>query len=138
MAGYSPNPLVKKLGIKAGHRLAVLDAPPHYDALVAPLPPGVVHGAVEEGDLDVIHLFVTERDRLEEALPPLMRAIVPNGMIWISWPKRASKVPTTVTEDVIRAVALPLHLVDIKVCAVDAVWSALKLVIRKEWRGRTE
>lgn len=130
--GYSGTPLAKKLGIKPGHRLRLEGAPADYDALVAPLPEGVAR--VADGPADVVHVFTTARAELAARLPALMEAIRPDGTIWVSWPKKAAKVPTDVTEDVVREVALPLGLVDVKVCAVDAVWSGLKLVIRKELR----
>jgi hypothetical protein len=84
--------------------------------------------------VDLVVCFVTERETLAERLEPLREAIRPAGMAWIAWPKRASKVPTTITEDVVRELALPLGLVDVKVCAIDAVWSGLKLVLRRELR----
>lgn len=132
MAGYSGTPLIKKLGIKDGMRIAFLYAPDHYRALLGELPDGVSEEA--DSTLDFIHAFFTERIDFELEIPELMSQIARNGMIWISWPKKASKVPTTMTEDVIREVALPIGLVDVKVCAVDEVWSGLKLVIRKELR----
>ena len=131
MAGYSGTPLIKKLGIKEGFRLWFHHAPTHYEALLGPLPLGV--GAAQT-DCDFIHAFYTERSSFSADVVQLMAAIKRDGMIWISWPKKASKVPSDMSEDVVRAVALPLGLVDIKVCAVDEVWSGLKLVIRKELR----
>jgi hypothetical protein len=133
MAGYSGTPLGKKLGIKPGSRIAVVDAPSDYRALVPDLPADVTIGLGT--GLDLIHLFVTARKALARQVPALMKRLTPAGSLWVSWPKKASNVPTDVTEDVIRAVALPLGLVDIKVCAVDEVWSGLKLVRRKETRG---
>lgn len=129
MTGYSGKPLVVKLGIKPGFRLVVLNPPPSYDQLVAPLPDAVTFHQASEGRLDCIHLFVTEYAVLEQQLPYLRAQIVANGMIWVSWPKRASKLPSDISEDAIRNLALSLGLVDVKVCAVDAVWSGLKLVI---------
>ncbi len=132
--GYSGTPLAKKLGIKPSHRLLVIDAPSDYESMVDPLPSGVEFGEKADPGVDLVHAFVTESDVLERMLGTLRRQLRPDAAIWISWPKRSSKLATTVTEDVIRDVALPLGLVDIKVCAVSDVWSALKLVVRKELR----
>lgn len=134
MAGYSGTPLARKLGIKAGGTVLAVDAPPGYRALLEPLPPDVRFAARLTADTAIVHLFVTRRRRLEQLLPQYRERLDPQGMIWASWPKKASGVATDVTEDVIRSVALPLGLVDVKVCAVDAVWSGLKLVIRRELR----
>lgn len=134
MAGYSGTPLVKKLGIKAGFRLYVKNPPANYQELIAPLPPGVRQLRRLTNKLDMIHFFTTSRIELTAEIEKFMSRIKQNGMIWVSWPKKASKVPTDVTEDVIREVILPLGLVDVKVCAADATWSGLKLVIRKENR----
>jgi hypothetical protein len=135
-AGYSGTPLSKKLGMSGGLRVAVLNAPPHYWELVADALAGL--RVLEPGTepLDLVHIFVTRRSELRERLPALLEEIEQNGMIWVSWPKKSSGVVTDVTEDVIREEALPLGLVDVKVCAVDMVWSGLKLVIRKELRRR--
>lgn len=132
MAGYSGTPLAKKLGIKPGFRIAAPGAPKNFRELLEPLPENVVF--VEDLDVDLIHFFSKERCELESALPRFLAAMPPDGTIWISWPKKASKVATDITEDVIRDVALPLGLVDVKVCAIDEIWSGLKLVIRKENR----
>lgn len=134
MAGYSGTPLAKKLGIKEGDKLYTKNAPSHYLELLAPLPIGVEVTARLSDNLDLAHFFTHKRSELEKSLPALMEKIKQNGMIWVSWPKKASKLPTDITEDVIREVALPLGLVDVKVCAVDEIWSGLKLVIRKEKR----
>lgn len=134
-AGYSGTPLAKKLGFADGIPVYVVDAPDHYRDLIGTAP-GVIWRKTPGKGLAIAHLFVRERAKLANALPALMNAVAPDGAIWVSWPKRASGVETDITEDVIRAVALPLGLVDIKVCAVDDVWSGLKLVIRKELRGR--
>lgn len=132
--GYSGTPLAKKLGIAADSRVATQDAPADYRALLAPLPAGVAFDARVSRDTDVVHVFVTTEARLRQALVTLRTAIRSDACVWVSWPKKASRVPTDVTEDVIRTVALPLGFVDIKVCAVSEVWSGLKLVIRKELR----
>ena len=134
MAGYSPTPLNKKLGIKPDFRVGLKNAPADYARLIAPLPSGASLSTRFRNGIDLFHLFTKSRHELEQQLPVLMQRIHQDGMIWVSWPKKAAKVPTDVTEDVIRDVALPLGLVDVKVCAVDDVWSGLKLVIRKELR----
>ncbi len=133
MAGYSGTPLAKKLGIKPGTKLFTIAAPGHYDELLAPLPDGVKR--VRKIDAaDVAHFFVTARVRLDKELRAALPKMKQDAAIWISWPKQAAKVETDITEDTIREVALPLGLVDIKVCAVDETWSGLKLVIRKQLR----
>ncbi len=140
-AGYSGTPLPRKLGLKDGQRAAFIALPdnlnwlaeavPFLECLLADVPPG---SGSNWSDLDIVHAFVTEASVLGGALPTLHKAIAPAGMIWVSWPKRVSKRLTDITEDVIRRLALPLGLVDVKVCAVDEVWSGLKLVIRKALR----
>lgn len=134
MAGYSGTPLSKKLGIKDRTKLHLRNAPDHYLRLVAPLPEGVKLMSRVTPETDLIHLFATKRTLLAKELASLLGKLKPDGAIWVSWPKRASKVVTDITEDTIREVALPLGLVDIKVCAVDDTWSGLKLVIRRENR----
>ena len=134
MAGYSGTPLAKKLGIKSESRIWAPGAPRGYKRLISPLPEGVKLTARAAHELDIIHFFTKSRRELAAALPGLIPCIKRDGAIWISWPKKASKVETDVTEDLIRTLALPLHLVDVKVCAVDEVWSGLKLVIRKQHR----
>ena len=130
MSGYSGTPLVQKLGIKPGHFVYVVSPPGDYAALVGSLPENVRVVTRWSGAPQVIHVFVTERADLERQLKELQAKMPQDGMIWVSWPKKSAKIPTSVTEDVIRQVALPLGLVDVKVCAVDEVWSGLKLVIR--------
>jgi len=138
MAGYSGTPLAKKLGIDVGSRIYLSDAPKNYLKLVAPPPEGARVVRKIDGETDIVHIFSTERARLAAALRATLKRIKPDGTIWVSWPKKSSKVSTDVTEDTIRQVALPMGLVDIKVCAVDQVWSGLKLVVRKEnRRGRS-
>ncbi len=132
MAGYSGTPLIKKLGIKDRMRVLFLHAPDHYGALLADLPSGLDETATD--GINFIHTFYYERADFEQELPNLMSQLARDGMIWISWPKKASKVLTTMSEDIIREVALPMGLVDVKVCAVDEIWSGLKLMIRKELR----
>jgi hypothetical protein len=133
MAGYSGTPLAKKLGVKPGSALFVVAAPGHYDELLAPLPEGVKR--VRKIDAaDVAHFFETSRARMEKDLRSAVSKMQQDAAIWISWPKKAAKVAADITEDTVREVALPLGLVDIKVCAVDETWSGLKLVIRRELR----
>jgi hypothetical protein len=134
MAGYSGTPLAKKLGIKPGTLLCVVNAPANYAALLAPLPEDVWIVPEAADELDIVHVFVKRRSELVELINVYKDKIKQNGAIWVSWPKKAAKITTDVTEDTVREVALPLGLVDIKVCAVDEVWSGLKLVIRKENR----
>ena len=131
--GYSGTPLVKKLCYKDGMRVW-FDAMP--DSVLAEIDmPDLVNLAAPGPDLDAAHIFVTERADMEAKLAMLRSLLQPAGFIWVSWPKKASKVPTDITEDTIRAVILPsTDLVDVKVCAVDAVWSGLKLMIRKDRR----
>jgi hypothetical protein len=130
-AGYSGTPLPRKLGIKPGHRLALLGAP---DGFEIELPEGVSVRRRAGGKADVILTFHTDRAELEARLPALRAMMEPAAGLWIAWPKRASKMPTDITEDVLREIALPTGLVDNKVCAVDETWSGLRLVIRKEHR----
>ena len=133
MAGYSGTPLARKLGIKPGSAIFVVAPPGHYDELLAPLPEGVKR--VRKIDAaDVAHFFETSRARMQKDLRAAVPRMQQDAAIWISWPKKAAKVATDITEDTVREVALPLGLVDIKVCAVDETWSGLKLVIRKELR----
>ena len=135
-AGYSGTPLAKKLGIKPEHLLGLLDAPDGF--AIDDLPPGVEVRRRAWGPLDVIVSFHRRRSTLVARLPTLMKALPPDGGLWIAWPKRASGVPTDITEDTIREVCLPTGLVDNKVCAIDDTWSGLRLVLRKELRaGRT-
>jgi hypothetical protein len=133
-ADYSPSRLSRKLGLKPESRIAVISPPDRYWDLVHPLPDGVMVVGPRAKRLDLAHVFVERRAELARALPKLIARIKPDGTIWVSWPKRASGVPTDMTEDVVREIALPLNLVDTKVCAVDETWSALKLVIRVEHR----
>lgn len=134
VAGYSGSPLAKKLGIVSGSRVLAIGAPDGYADWLAPLPEDVAFSAQLTGDTALIHLFCDRRADLERQLARLRTAIQPAAAVWVSWPKKSAKVPTDITEDTIRAVALPLGFVDIKVCAVSDIWSGLKLVIRKELR----
>lgn len=134
MAGYSATPLPQKLGIKEGMIVVVIDAPEHYRKLLGQIPSGVNFATRPVGNTKFIHLFAKERRRLHQELQSLRQKIPEDAAVWVSWPKQSSGVPTDITEDVIRAVALPLGFVDIKVCAVDDTWSGLKLMIRRENR----
>ena len=132
--GYSGKPLCAKLGFATGSLVLPIAAPADYRALLGVLPDGVVFATRASATVDLAHLFATERAVLASKLTSLRTALRPDAAVWVSWPKKTSKVPTDITEDVIRAVALPMGWVDIKVCAVSAVWSGLKLVVRKELR----
>jgi hypothetical protein len=132
-AGYSATPLPRKLGLAPGMKVAWVDPPPELDALLGPLD-GLAVRRTLRAPLDVVLCFVTERRALERRAARLRAAVAPAGAVWVCWPKRASKVPTDVTEDVVRDVLLPTGLVDVKVAAVDATWSGLKLVVRRELR----
>jgi hypothetical protein len=132
--GYSGTPLAKKLGMKPGSRVCALEAPEDYEQLLAPLPENVEFQGRPGALTDIVHVFATQRVKLAKQLSSLRQKLDSGAAIWVSWPKRASKVPTTITEDVIRELAFPLGLVDVKVCAVTEVWSGLKLVVRKELR----
>ena len=134
MAGYSGTPLAKKLGIKQDSKIVLVNPPNNYLELLAPIPGGVKLLPRVTNDTDLVHIFSTNKEELRSCLRDFLNKLKRDGMIWVSWPKKAAKVPTDITEDTIREVALPLGLVDIKVCAVDDVWSGLKLVIRKENR----
>jgi hypothetical protein len=134
--GYSGTPLAKKLGFKPGLRVAAPGAPPNYRKLLAPLPEGVEFQTRVSKTTDLVHLFTTSKAEVAKSLAAWLKVLGPDAAIWVSWPKKASKVPTDITEDTIRAVALPMGLVDIKVCAVDETWSGLKLVLRKELRPK--
>jgi hypothetical protein len=133
-AGYSGKPLVEKLGIKPGACVSVIDAPPGYRALLEPLPPDLKLNQRPGQSTDLVHLFAVDHATLAAALAGLRQKLRTDAPIWVSWPKKSSKVPTTITEDVVREIALPLGFVDVKVCAVNETWSGLKLVVRKELR----
>ncbi len=133
-AGYSGTPLAKKLGIEAGTRVLLRHPPASYDDIVAPLPDGVHFEKALTEKTDLIHVFTDRRAVLVAELTQLRGTMRADAMIWVSWPKKSSKVLTDITEDTIREIALPIGLVDVKVCAVSEVWSGLKLVIRKELR----
>jgi hypothetical protein len=136
MAGYSKTPLLKKLGLKPGFRLIILNAPQHYAQTLGELPENVTLADTLTGPFDFIHFFTTRRETLASEFPLLKQVLAPAGMLWISWPKRASKIETDLTEDIIRAIGLDNGLVDVKVAAVDEVWSGLKFVFRLKDRGK--
>jgi len=137
-AGYSGTPLAKKLGIKPGFRVKLINPPAHYFDLFTDLPPDILMLDDSATAVDLIHFFTKENNELIELLPALKQQITQDGIIWVSWPKKASKVVTDVTEDKIRNYALEIGLVDVKVCAVDEVWSGLKLVFRLRDRAKKE
>jgi len=134
MPGYSGTPLPRKLGLKPPLTLVALSAPREYRSWLGDLPAEVRIVSRAGTPLQAVHLFVTKRSVLAKELGTLRENLEQTGFVWVSWPKKASKVETDVTEDVIRELALPLGFVDIKVCAVSEVWSGLKLVIRKSER----
>ena len=130
MAGYSGTPLPQKLGIKPGAAVCFLGAPDDFADTLGPLPAGVSLQPKPKGPLDVVVFFTKARRDLEKKLPALHAALAPAGGLWIAWPKKSSGVPTDMTEDVVRELALPRGLVDNKICAVDETWSGVRLVIR--------
>lgn len=134
-AGYSGTPLVRKLGIKPGYRLWSFGAPEGYGALIGELPDGARPAAPDERGVEFLHVFATTRAALERGLAEARARMAEDGMIWLSWPKKASGVETELDGNVVRGIGLDAGLVDIKVCAVDEVWSGLKFVIRVADRG---
>lgn len=134
VAGYSGTPLARKLGLTEGRRVQLRHAPPDCLDWLQPLPPGLQFEAQLTSLTDIVHVFCERRAVLQHELAELRPAIRSDAAVWVSWPKKASKRPTDITEDTIRELALPLGFVDVKVCAVSAVWSGLKLVIRKAQR----
>lgn len=135
MSGYSGTPLPQKLGIRPNARLCLQGAPDDYRRLVAPLPPGVQFVARIDAATDLVHLFATQRTLLARSLAAARGTMRADAVIWVSWPKKTAGLKSDVSEDVIRELALPLGLVDIKVCAVDDTWSGLKLMLRRSERG---
>jgi hypothetical protein len=136
MAGYSGRSVVQKLGVKPGFRIFVDGAPDSYHDVIGPLPADITLAPRLKAPLDMVHVFAKQAAALRRKLPACREAIAPDGMVWVSWPKKSSGVATDVTENVVRDTALSLGLVDIKVCAIDDTWSALKLVIPLKQRGR--
>jgi hypothetical protein len=137
MAGYSGTALPQKLGIKPGTNVVVINGPENYRKLLGKLPEGVRLSDRVTTDSDFVHFFTKRRGELQKQLPRLRAKLSDTGTLWVSWPKKSAGVPSDMTEDVIRDVALPLGLVDTKVCAVDQTWSGLKLMIRRENRRST-
>ncbi|WDZ75509.1 hypothetical protein PWG15_12885 [Ensifer adhaerens] len=138
-SGYSGTPLARKLGLKDGKAALLLGVPPGLGEITqfsGFSTCETVLSPTAGRSFDYIHVFETQRTVLEGLAPEVAARLRPDGMLWISWPKKASKVPTTLTEDVLRDVFLPLGLVDVKVCAVDAVWSGLKFMFRREFRDQ--
>jgi hypothetical protein len=136
MAGYSGTPLLQKLGIKPGLTVVIINAPANYRRLLGSIPEGVTFSGRLKPDSSFAHVFVKKSTELAKRLPALRDKVADTGTVWISWPKKSAGVPTDVAEDVIRAVALPLGFVDVKVCAVDKTWSGLKLMVRRENRKK--
>ncbi len=136
MAGYSGTPLVQKLGIKPGHRIATVSEPPSFNKALGALPEGTAFVGSTAKNVDVIVTFETELKQFQKHLPALVNRIKQDGMIWVAWPKKASGMTTDMSENPIRDFALTLGLVDVKVCAIDDTWSGLKLVIRKANRAK--
>jgi hypothetical protein len=134
VAGYSGTPLPKKLGIKAGGKVHLIGPPAGYRKLLTPLPETVEFVPAFSATTDMIHVFSTRKAQLSKALPAIRKKMRADAVVWVSWPKKTARVATDLTEDVVREVALPLGFVDVKVCAIDEVWSGLKLVVRKELR----
>jgi hypothetical protein len=132
--GYSGTPLPRKLGLREGHRVLLVGAPPGVETLLEPLPHGVTVARRLGAPLDAILFFVTRRADVERRHAELAGRLAPAGMLWLAWPKRASGVPSDVTEDALREVLLPSGMVDTKVCAIDETWSGLRFVRRKELR----
>src|SRR4026208_2510480 len=133
-ADYSGTPLPQKLGIKPGRTVVTINAPKNYRRLLGTIPERVTFSDRLKPDSSFAHVFIEKRRELEKRLAVLRQKSADTGTVWVSWPKRSSRVPTDVTEDVVRAVALPLGFVDVKVCAIDETWSGLKLMIRRENR----
>jgi hypothetical protein len=134
VAGYSGTPLAGKLGIREGFKVYTAGAPFNYRKLLEPLPASVRFVSKPDRTTNVAHVFTARKSELSRALAAYRRKLGPEAMVWVSWPKKAARVETDVTEDVVREIALPLGFVDVKVCAVDDVWSALKLVVRRKLR----
>ena len=130
-AGYSGTPLLQKLGLKAGMRATFVDAPSHYLDLLGELPEPIRVLRRSGRNMDFVHFFASRRRRLDARLPALKASLAADGMLWISWPKKSSSLPTEVAESDIRGAGLAAGLVDVKICAVDEDWSGLKFVYRK-------
>jgi hypothetical protein len=134
VAGYSDTPLAKKLGVTERSRIFAVGAPSDYRAMLQPLSASVQLATSLDASVDIVHIFTTRRSELSQALAVFRDKLRPTAMVWVSWPKKSAKVPSGISEDTVRELALPIGFVDVKVCAVDDVWSGLKLVVRKELR----
>jgi len=134
LTGYSGTPLAAKLGMKAGMVMRAVHAPKDYRELLAPLPDGARLTTGARGKADIVHHFANRKSELAPALRSYRKRLGAEIPLWVSWPKKSARVPTDITEDTVRELALPLGFVDIKVCAVSDTWSGLKLVVRKELR----
>ncbi len=134
MAGYSGTPLAKKLGIADKSNVVLVGAPSGYLSLLGRTSSDVHVGSRLSGVTDIVHVFSSRRADLQRKLVSYREKLKPSTVVWVSWPKKSSKVATDITEDTIRELALPLGFVDVKVCAIDDIWSGLKLVVRKELR----
>lgn len=134
MAAYSGTPLAKKLGIIERSRIFAVGAPSDYRTLLQPLPASVQFTTSLDASVDIGHIFTTRRGELAQALSAFREKLRPTAAVWVSWPKKSAKLPSEISEDTVRELALPIGFVDVKVCAVDEAWSALKLVVRKELR----
>jgi len=137
MAGYSGTPLAQKLGLKAHADVVLINAPKNYAQLLGEIPPGIVFSKRMKTGARFVHLFSTKRSELQKRLVTLRKLLAEDGTLWVSWAKKSADLATDVTEDVIRAVALPLGFVDVKVCAVDETWSGLKLMVRRTNRKQS-
>jgi hypothetical protein len=133
-SGYSATPLARKLGITGGTRVLTKNAPEDYPDWLEPVPPGVIFEKRLSETTDVVHVFAAQKDELAMELSALRTRIRKDAVVWVSWPKKSAKLPTDITDNAVREVALPLGFVDVKVCAVSEVWSGLKLYIRRELR----
>jgi hypothetical protein len=131
MAGYSKRSLPEKLGIKEGTEIGILNSPPDYDQTLTPLPNGVSRAKKLKESMQFIQFFTKERNQLLEKFPDLMKHLAPRGILWISWPKGSSKIKTDLNENVVRDIGLANGMVDIKVCAVDEIWSGLRFAFRR-------
>jgi hypothetical protein len=134
MAGYSGTPLAAKLGIKEQSEVVLIGAPEGYLESLQPLPASVRFAAGPSASSSIVQVFATKRAELEQALASYRKVLSPQAAVWVSWPKKSSRVATELTEDTVRELALPIGFVDVKVCAVSEVWSGLKLVVRKKLR----
>lgn len=131
MAGYSKRPLAEKLGMKEGASVVILNAPQNYHETLAPMPSGVMHSTNLKGSMEFIQFFTKERKDLAKQFPKLKKHLKPKGILWISWPKGASKVQTDLNENIVREIGIANGMVDIKVCAVDEIWSGLRFAFRR-------